>query len=86
MMYELDMELLEELLGDPVADIVQRRLLIGFKGTAEQLARNVELDYSKYGDQITSILEKPAKCTYPSHCHESESNKGLSYEKNLSHP
>jgi len=24
MMYELDMELLEELLGDPVADIVQR--------------------------------------------------------------
>ena len=57
-MYKLDMKLLEELLGDPVAEIVLRRMLIGFKGTAEQLARNVELDYSKYREPITSILEK----------------------------
>ena len=61
MMYKLDVNLLEELLGDPVAEIVLRRLLIGFTGTAEQLARNVELDYSKCGDQITSVLEKLVK-------------------------
>ena len=57
-MYKLDMKLLEEVLGDPLAEIVLRRMLIGFKGTAEQLARNVELDYSKYGEPITSVLEK----------------------------
>ena len=58
MIYELDIKILEELLGDPVAEIVLRRLLIGFKGTAEQLARNVEIDYNKYGEAITSVLEK----------------------------
>jgi len=57
-MYKLDMNLLEELLGDPVAEIVLRRMLLGFEGTVEQLARNVELDYTKYGDVITSVLEK----------------------------
>jgi len=56
MMYKLDMKLLEELLGDPVAEIVLRRILLGFEGTAEQLACNVELDYSKYGEPITSVL------------------------------
>lgn len=57
-MYKLDMNLLEELLGDPVAEIVLRRMLLGFEGTVEQLARNVELDYNKYGDAITPVLEK----------------------------
>ncbi len=55
------MKLLVELLGDPVAEIVLRRMLVGFKGTSEQLASNVELDYNKYGDPINSVLEKLVK-------------------------
>ena len=58
---DIDLKILEELLRDPVAEIVFRRMLIGFKGSAEQLARNVKLDYSKYGELINSILEKLVK-------------------------
>ncbi len=60
-MTDFDVKKLEELLGNPVADIVLRRMLIRFKGTAEQLARNVKLDYIKYGELITVILEKLVK-------------------------
>jgi hypothetical protein len=35
-MYKIDMNLLEELLGDPVAEIVLRRMLLGFEGTVEE--------------------------------------------------
>ena len=60
-MTDFDVNKLEELLGNPAADIVLRRMLIGFKRTDEQLIRNVKINYIKYGELITVILEKLVK-------------------------
>jgi len=58
---DVDVKKLDEILRDPVAELVLRRMLIGFKGTAEQLAKNVKLDQIKYGEPIKAILEKLVK-------------------------
>ena len=45
----------EALLGTPAGDMVIRRFLLGFEGTARQLAGNLRLNDGEY---VASLLEK----------------------------